>query len=120
MMNLKLQPKQELKEIQTEGLFQLISKGRQVSKHMFSKTVNFKRFLNKSLFYIILFYFILFFYFLWQQNLVKMEDKAKCILGSEFLLTLISYVMSCSLSTLNYYLSVQNEMQTEEGITQII
>ena len=62
MMNLKLQPKQELKEIQTEGLFQLISKGRQVSKHMFSKAVNFKRFHNKSLFYIILFYFILFYF----------------------------------------------------------
>ena len=58
MMNLKLQPKQELKEIQTEGLFQLISKGRQVSKHMFSKTVNFKRFLNVFiLYYFILFYF---------------------------------------------------------------
>lgn len=51
---------------------------------------------------------------------MKREDTAKHTLDDEFLLTLIPYIMGCSLSTQNYYLSVQNEMETEGGVTQII
>lgn len=102
-------PKQELKEIKIEGLFCLRSKGRQVSKPIFSKLVfNFQEF------------FILSFCFLWQQSLVKIEETAKHIWDGEFLLTLIPHIMGCSISSLNYYLSVKNEMETEVGITQII
>lgn len=83
-----------------------------MSKHIFSKSVvNFQKFLIK---------FLYFFYFLWEQSLVKREDTAKHTLDDEFLLPLIPYIMGCSLSTLNYYLSVQNEMETEGGVTQII
>lgn len=46
---------------------------------------------------------------------MKREDTAKHTLDDEFLLTLIPYIMGCSLSTQNYYLSVQNEMETEGG-----
>lgn len=46
---------------------------------------------------------------------MKREDTAKYSLDDEFLLSLIPYIMGSSLSTLNYYLSVQNEMETEGG-----
>ena len=86
-----------------------------MSKPNFSESaVNFQKFLIKSSF---CFLGVFLGYFLWQQNLVKIEYTAKHIWDGEFLLTLIPYIMGCSLSRLNYYLSVKNEMETEEGIT---
>lgn len=84
-----------------------------MSKHIFSKlVVNFQVFLRKSLVFFPLSPLA--------TKFGKTEDMVIHTLDGKFLLMLIPYVMGCPLSVLNYSLSLQNEMEIEEGITQII